>query len=310
MRISPGSTGDARLRTPSRDAGRSQSQAEPTGIDAPRNYGSGSEDTPYHYTEMLVAKSLQGTYPYRATGKFFFQQTSDPASWRWCTGSLISNSVLLVAGHCVHRGVGGANGWIKAGVFYPGYFYGQRAYGRAVAEKLFTTTRWFNQGDGNGADIGIVVLSKRAGKSHEIGEATGYWPFCWLNCHRSYWHHSRLSYPGNYEGGEFLVQGHSLSIANGFGDLLFGSGAQSGVSGSPLVSNLGFLGDDLTDKGRSPDRNVIMGVATYVFDPAVKRVGGSTTTNIGNANGFKALFNQACQASNTLHGTGSCTPLP
>jgi V8-like Glu-specific endopeptidase len=292
----------ADVRVPTGRAGES--------VDAARNFGVGNEDSPYHYTEAFVPQVLQGTYPYRATGRFFFQQTSDPNSWRWCTGSLISNSILLVAGHCVHRGTGGEAGWIKAGIFHPGYYYGPRQYGCARAVKLATTQRWYTQGDGAGADVGLVGLAKRCGRNNELGHETGYWPFCYENCYRPYWHHTRLSYPENYENGQFMIQGQSLSVANGFGDYIFGSGAQSGVSGSPLVSNFGFIADSLADQGRSPERNVIMGIAGFLFSPSAKKVGGSSLSNINNSNNFKALYNNMCTQVRTLHGTASCTMIP
>jgi hypothetical protein len=65
------------------------------------------------YDDARVAGFLDGT---RKTGQLYVCRAVSNgacASWSFCTASLIGNSLLLTAGHCIFSYGGGAGGWPK-----------------------------------------------------------------------------------------------------------------------------------------------------------------------------------------------------
>jgi V8-like Glu-specific endopeptidase len=281
---------------------------------APRNYGSGNQNTIYHYSDYLVSTKLAKTFPYRATGFFLFKQLGN---WYYCTGSLISPSILLVAGHCVHSGNNSATGWDTEGYYYPaalnmnGGGTPVTPYGFASAYTFWTWSAWYSSGAiDQGYDVGLVVLNNRDGKTREIGSYTGWLGFCISNCLQSYWFLSQLGYPGNYYGGNNMTEGQHLYASDGR-DYLWGSGMRGGSSGGPHIANIGELSDSAADQGQWPYRNIVFAPTSWGYiSEAPKLQGASTLTGPGNTFSFKNLFNPACSQSQTLHGTASCSLLP
>jgi V8-like Glu-specific endopeptidase len=63
-------------------------------------------------------RQVDKTYPNSAIGKLYFR---DGAIGYMCSASLIRPSVVITAGHCVHRGSGGNAGKFTDFEFIPGY---------------------------------------------------------------------------------------------------------------------------------------------------------------------------------------------
>lgn len=274
----------------------------------PPNYGKNNANSIYQFTDMKLPGNLAQAYPYRAAGYFYFQARDK--KWYYCSGSLISNSILVVAGHCVHDGGNGNKGWIKKGYFYPAKKDKSYPFGRAAAVEVYTTEGWFKKGKlDQGYDVGIVVLGNRQGTGKEIGKYTGYLGFCYKNCLKHYWFLSQLGYPHNYYDGEQMSIGQHLGRSDSR-DIRVGSGMQGGSSGGPHIVNLGALSNSADDKGGYTTRNVVYAVTSWGYTNESQMIqGASTLSGPSNSNGFEELFNEACAKARQLHGSASCTPL-
>jgi len=292
------------------------------GGQAPQNYGSGNLNTIFHYNDYLIPRILLKTFPYRATGFFLFQQNG---GWFICSAALISNSILLTAGHCVHSGNNSASGWNTDGYYYPGSENENgggtpyEPYGWAQASSFATWTCWFANGDlDQGCDVGVVVLKKANGTTKEMGKLTGWYGFCVLNCRQNFWFFTQLGYPGNYYGANQMTTSQHLAtpstnnpLGGGTGlDYIWGSGMRGGSSGGPHVSNIGDISDSASDPGQWTFRNIIFHTTSWGYiSEAWKIQGGSPLSQAGGTNGFKPLYNLACNGARALHGRRSCTPL-
>jgi V8-like Glu-specific endopeptidase len=276
----------------------------------PLDHGRTKLNTVYHYTDRLVDPELQDDVPYRSVGWLQFV-ASDGLSYR-CTAQLISRSIGLTAGHCVHDGGNGAAGWIKSGTFTPAYRNGSAPYGSAEVHTVHTTNGWLETGAFDaGYDIGIFTLAKRTGTSKEIGTYTGYSGFCVKDCLHTYWYLTQLGYPGNYYNGTAMTQGEHLGVSD-TRDYVYGSGMEGGSSGGGLFANLGELANVSPGSlGRSPSRNIVFATTSWGWtDRTLKVQGASSLSGPGNSNKFKELFNKACTQARALHGAASCSILP
>lgn len=284
--------------------------ADPSGADvSPQNYGYYGINNILHYSDNLVPTAISSAYPYRTVGWFTFT-AYDNNTYR-CSAALISKSILLTAGHCVHKGGGGSPYWIKSGTFYPAYANGSQPYGSASANTMYTTTGWYNTGSiQQGYDVALVVLNKRTGTGIEMGNYTGWLSFCYLNCLQPYWQLTQLGYPGNYYSGQYMTMGQHIEY-NDSKDYRSGSGMQGGSSGGPHISNIGDLSDSTANKGGYPWRNVAFAATSWGYVSDIYKIQGySSTSGPANSNNFKLMYNTACTRSRTLHGTGSCNLLP
>jgi V8-like Glu-specific endopeptidase len=307
--IAPGDVGPSAGRA----SNDSNNNAEP-GAPSPENYGSGNQNSIWHFNDYLVPAVLMKTFPYRASGWWLHQHQD--GSWWICTASLIKRSLLVTAGHCVYEQ---GKGWIKDGYFYPGATGMNggtqvKPYGYARLYQAWTWTAWVNGAAlGTGQDVGVVVLKNRAGTKIEMGTYTGYYGFCYLNCLQNYWFLSQLGYPVNYYSANSMTQSQHL-VAKGTvwaswatGDHAWGSGMEGGSSGGPGVSNIGDISDTAADPGQYTYRNIIFNPTSWGYSGGTYKVqGGSALSSGGGTDGFKPLYNAACQSSRTLHGTGSC----
>lgn len=280
---------------------------------APQNYGAGNLNSLYHYSDRLVDAELDDNPPWRWAGRFTFVTATGET--RYCSSALIARSILVTAGHCVHQGgdLPGRTkdkGWNKSGVYTPVFRNGTARFGSATAAQFFTTSGWYNTGGiDEGYDVGLVVLNKRTGTAREIGVDTGFFGFCHTNCLQPYLALSQLGYPSNYYAGTQMTQSEHLERSD-TRDLLFGTGMRGGSSGGPHIVNLGLLTDSARDKGQLVVRNSIYAVTSWGYiSEGPKIQGASSLSGPGNANNFKALFNQACTKSRALHGAASCTLL-
>lgn len=275
---------------------------------AARNYGKGNRNSIYHFSDRRVDTELMNDAPYRRAGKFIFQKQNN--KWYSCTASLIKRSILVLAGHCVHRN----NQWIKKGYYVPGANGNNRPYGYAWARWMKITKGWAADEDlGEGEDVALIVLRKRHGTTREMGQYTGYMGFCYSGCRWAYNHFTAIGYPGNYYGGDYMTEGNHLA-KNAGKEYKFGSGMKGGSSGGPHVANLGYISDNDTHKGYYTNRNIVFAVRSW----SPKEKDGSTLyevayspalSGVNNHNDFKGMYNRACDVARSYHGNSSCNKL-
>jgi V8-like Glu-specific endopeptidase len=286
-------------------------------ISGPENYGynpfgSGTNlNTIYHYSDMLVPTNTTASYPFSTTGVFHFVNAAGAS--KYCSASLISRSIIITAGHCVHQGGdvagrGRAQGWIKYGYFVPAEQNGTWPYGYAWATQLTTTSGWYNQGAiGNGYDVAMVTLGKRAGTSVEIGAYTGWLGFCTSYCLQPFWELTQLGYPSNYYSGSYMTMGMHIEANRNNTDYFHGSGMQGGSSGGPHVANLGYLYDTTTNKGLWSGRNYVFAVTSWGYISDIYKIqGASSTSGPNNSNNITGLWNVVCNSARAQHGAASC----
>lgn len=285
---------------------------------APENFGQNpfgsgtNRATVYHYSDSLVDVEVVDKFPFRATGHFAYT-AANGASYR-CSASLISKSILVTAGHCVHQGgskpgIPAAKGFDKDGAFYPARAGDSYPYGYATANYFVTTTKWRNVGAiESGYDVALVVLNKPVDTTTEFGTQVGFYGFCSADCLQPYWSLTQLGYPGNYASGMYMSEGQHIEVNKSNTDFLHGSGMQGGSSGGPHIANFGFLYDSTDDQGRYPARNIVFSVTSWGYtDDIYKIQGSSSLSGPNNANNFPAMWNMACTRARKLHGADSCS---
>jgi len=282
-----------------------------------QNYGFGRFGSVYQFTDSFVQPYTN--YPFRASGWFYFTDYAN-RTFR-CTATLISASIAITAGHCVHdQFAHGAAGWIKSGWFAPAYYNGTFPYGYAWATFVNTTGGWYASGGLDaGYDVGIITLAARAGTSNPIGAYTGWQGFCYSGCLTPAWYLTQIGYPYNLYSGNYQIQGEHLEIGDGR-DYVFGSGQLGGSSGGPNSANLGYLSDTSVNTGQWPYRNNVFAVTSWGYDctdascttaqknsaQGIKIQGASTLSGPGNANNFPAIWNSACARARSQFGAGTC----
>jgi V8-like Glu-specific endopeptidase len=277
-------------------------------------------NTIYAYAEAAIDLQARDNYPYSSVGHYAF--VSADGESRRCTAALISRSIAVTAGQCVHQGgdkPGRArtDGWNRGVGSSYGYFVPSRdpgdqpggPYGYAAVHAIATTDGWFNSGLVNqGYDVALLILRDRAGTTSEIGEGTGWLGFCYANCLQPYRSFAQIGYPANYYAGAYMMQGHHLARNVNNTDYYFGSGMQGGSSGGPQIADLDPLSSGTP--GAEP-RNVVFAVTSWGFADETYRIqGASSLSGPGNNNNFPELWNAACEVAKGLHGAATCALLP
>lgn len=285
----------------------------------PQNYGQGNLDTIFHYNDYMLHPSPVRYTPYRSVGKMFF--TFDGSSWYSCTAALIGRAILVTAGHCVHQGGNGGDGWIQQGYFMPAYdsrYGGSNPFGRCDIQRMATTTGWFNE---DNIQQGYDVATALCGRTYDAaytrfnntlaGLRLGYFGFCYENCRWNYQFLTQVGYPGNYYDGQRMTAGQHLETTSGGSlDYMHGSGMRGGSSGGPHIMNIGEISDSSSDPGQVTARNVIYAVTSWGYVSEEWKIqGASPLSGVSNANDFLSLYNSMCRASRRAYGNHSCRPI-
>lgn len=283
-----------------------------------QNYGINNRDTWYHFNDSLVVPYPIYYAPYRSTGRYVFV-AADGLTYH-CTASLINQTILVTAGHCVHNGNGSASGWNTSGVFYPAYSNrysaSEQRYGSCQVTSLTTTTGWYNNGALNeGEDVALALCGRLSGagwgyvNNRFPGQVLGYYGFCYSNCVMGYNFLTQLGYPANYYRGLHMTEGQHMAetAMSGGPDYVFGSGMQGGSSGGPQIQNIGLLWDLASDRGQNTQRNVIYAVTSWGYtNQSIKLQGASPLSGDQNRNNFVVLYNLMCERSRATYGNSTC----
>ncbi|MEH1931539.1 trypsin-like serine peptidase [Nostoc sp.] len=237
----------------------------------------------------LIPLSADLSYPYAASGKLFF---SKPEGDFLCSAAVIKPRLILTAGHCVHRGSGGNNGFYSNFLFVPAYRDGAAPYGRWSWSHVITTNTWItgNGSEPNAADYAIIELSDQSfdGVSRTIGSVVGYFGTKTLDLLPN--HVTMLGYPANLDSGEKMHQVTAGSYGSGANNTaIYGSDMTGGSSGGPWVQNFGVAADGQVN-GLDTSLNQIVGLTSYgptVVGPLYQ---GSSIFD----SRFTSILNSAC----------------
>jgi len=251
----------------------------------------------YFSSSRLVPTNARVHYPYRTSGKLFFQK---PGVGNFiCSATVLRPRIILTAGHCVHKGSGGSGGFYKKFLFVPAYHNGSAPYQAWNYRWVITTGAWAN-GNGNvpnKADFAILELEDRKFGSQvkRIGKVTGWLGYRTNALLRN--HTKKIGYPGNHDNAQIMHQVDSQSYkVGGQNTVLYGSDMRGGSSGGAWIENFGRKAVGQTG-GLKPWSNRIVGVTSYGYVAVGPKVQGSSVLN----KSFLKILKAAC-----AHRAGNC----
>ncbi|RCJ27520.1 hypothetical protein A6770_25600 [Nostoc minutum NIES-26] len=241
-------------------------------------------------SSRLVPLSADLSYPYVASGKIFF---SKPGGGDFiCSGAVIRPRLILTAGHCVHSGSGGNNGFYTNFLFVPAYRDGAAPYRQWSWSRVITTSTWSTGGGAvpNAADYAILEVSDQSfsGVTRKIGDIVGYFGYKTLDLLPN--HATLLGYPGNLDSAQKMHQVTAGSYGSGGNNtVLYGSDMRGGSSGGPWVQNFGVVASGQVD-GSDKTPNQIVGVTSYGPTAVGPLYQGSSILD----SRFTTILNTAC----------------
>jgi V8-like Glu-specific endopeptidase len=267
---------------------------EPRAVEAPEPSDAGEAEA-YFSSSRLIPSGARRYYPYRTVGKLFF---SIPGAGGFiCSGAVIRPRLILTAGHCVHSGSDGVDGFFESFVFVPAYDQGNAPHKAWEATVVWTTGSWGTSGGPvpNRADFAIIEVRNEVFREDgrnlrkRIGDVTRYLGYRTNGLLPN--HTKQLGYPANHDFGEIMHQVDSQHFESFDQDTVrYGNDMAGGSSGRPWVENFGRKAEGQTD-GLAPFPNSVVGVTSFGFIPPPDfKLSGSSTLN----DEFLALLDAAC----------------
>ena len=273
-------------------------------------YTSQEAGTTNHAFSTARADGFTGStnkiYPYRASGKVFFNKPGETGSFI-CSASLIKKGVVVTAAHCVSEF--GKNKFWTNWRFVPGYKSGSAPYGNWSAKSTLVLTAYLNGSDPcststapNGVicrdDVAVVVLNPQGGSLP--GTNTGWYGFAYDNAGftpSGRVHLTQIGYPGCLDNGEIMERNDSegFKSSSHANNTLLGSLMCGGSSGGPWLINFGkrpaLTG---TTSGSSAQINTVVGVTSWgSTSSGPKQQGASPFLNTN----IQSMVNAACSAN-------------
>jgi V8-like Glu-specific endopeptidase len=142
----------------------------------------------------IAAPNTYTIYPYSTQGKVFFTQ-KDPKDGVVknfvCSASVMENSAIMTAGHCLHAGTFGAQGWSTNLVFVPAYYDGSAPLQQWTPAFLRVFTSWYNGAD-SARDVGGAPMNVNAA-GQQLADFTGWLGLAWDWGYQQ--HYNALGYP-------------------------------------------------------------------------------------------------------------------
>lgn len=233
-------------------------------------------------SSRLVPRSARNAFPYTTMGRLFFKTVDGNFV---CSASVISNRVILTAGHCVYDAL--RRRFHEKFLFAPGYYRGQLPRGVWTGRFAAVPEEWKLSSDvlPNSADFGVLVLNDKEGRS--IGQAVGWLGFRTQALVPNHVH--LLGFAVNHDGGEELHQVTSGDSHCCFdGTAVYGSDMGAGSSGGPLIQNFGQRA--IGQASANGPANRVVGVISYGPTEGTSKFEGSSILN----ESFLAIFDKAC----------------
>lgn len=248
-------------------------------------------------SSRIISTSAERVHPYRTVGKLFFNK---PGLGDFvCSASVLRPRVVVTAGHCVHSGRNGSNGFYRNFMFVPAYRSGNAPFGTWDWEWVTTTSTWSTGGGAvpNAADYAMFEMRDRRvnGRNRKIGDLTGWLGWKTNAAHPNHTH--AIGYPVNLDNGQKMHQVAAQSQGNFTKNTArYGSDMRGGSSGGPFVQNLGKKASG-QNKGKNKGANQIVGIVSSV--PVNQGILYSSTSRLDSR--FSTLLTRACN-----HRSGNC----
>ena len=261
----------------------------------PDEYGTGHQPFSTARADLYTA-ATNTQYPYRASGKLFFQIGT--ANYV-CSASMIKRGVVVTAAHCVanfgHQQL--YHNW----QFVPGYRSNVRPYGTWTVNQVWLKTSYYNGTDScaqSGVvcqnDVALLVLNTQNGAY--VGTQTGWYGYGYggYGYYNGITQITQIGYPVCLDSGQLMERNDSYGFvsSSNSSNTIIGSLMCGGSSGGPWLENFGIRPALTgTGNGTQPNPNVIVGVTSWGYtNSAVKQQGASPFTS----NNILSLLNTAC----------------
>jgi len=225
----------------------------------PANVGlSGAQFT----SSRLIPANADLSTPYRAIGRLMF--TGPNGADFICTAAVVAPRLILTAGHCVHSGSGGRNGYFRNFMFVPAYRNGAAPFGTWDWSGVVTTNTWIAGGGAvpNAADYALIEMRDQVlqGALRRLGEVTGGFATKTLSLYPNHVH--MFGYPTNLDQAGQIHQVTAESFAlQAPNNVVFGTDMGPGSSGGPLIQNFGVRSQGQTG-GLNSAQNAVVGVVS------------------------------------------------
>jgi V8-like Glu-specific endopeptidase len=248
----------------------------------------------------LLTLATNTQYPYRASGKLYFQKPDN--NTYVCSASMIKRGLVVTAAHCVADY--GQSTYYHNWHFFPGYRNGAAPFGNQTVYQVWIKTAYYN-GTDNCAQFGVVcpddvavlILNPQSGGGY-VGTQTGWYAYGWggFGFYNGLTHVTQIGYPLCLDHGTLMERNDSQGFvsAGDSSNTVIGSLMCGGSSGGPWLNNFGIRPTLTgTGNGTAPNPNVVVGVTSWgSISTAVKRQGASPFTT----NNIVSLVNSACNS--------------
>lgn len=245
-------------------------------------------------TGNTKANGVSLRYPYRVTGKLFFNIGS---STFVCSASLLKKGIIVTAAHCVADY--GKKTFYSNWKFHPARYNGTSPYGVWSVNGRWVPSAYFNGTDvcAPGAtgivcknDVAVLRVAPKTTVPTYPGTATGWYGYGWNGygfTPNNIALFNQLGYPQALDSGEKMQRTDSQAFVSTAmaGNSVWGSLQTGGSSGGPELVNLGIspvLSSGISH-GSEAGYNTVVGVTSWGYiNQAVKQQGASPflSTNI------------------------------
>jgi len=265
----------------------------------PDEYGTGHQPFSTARADLLTLNT-NTQYPYRASGKLYFQDANNNTFV--CSASMVKRGLVVTAAHCVANY--GHSQFYHNWHFYPGYRSGATPFGNQTVYQAWIKTSYFNGTDNccvSGVvcpnDVAILILNTLPSGGY-IGTQTGWYGYGWggFGFYSGITHISQIGYPVCLDNGLRMERNdsHGFVSSSNCNNTIIGSLMCGGSSGGPWLCNFGIRPTLTgTGNGTASNPNIVVGVTSWGYiNNAVKQQGASPFTS----NNIVSLVTSACNS--------------